>query len=266
MRGRLARLAACIACGLLVSGTLHAQDQPRSSGVLRPLLGGSVAGLGLAISYIQQPGEAWLVDDETAFPLAMAMGIASAYIVRAHSAGLGPTEARRPRLRLMGGGGGDMDWDLSLGYRAPAGSRFAIEGSLLVVNDTWELIETETRCSEFFGCITGEFLTDHRYEQAVALLGRGVYELRPRESLTPTIALAAGPVLVHVDREGTPAARRTGMLLEGVIGIESGVRTRWVVEAGYRVVGGGGGGGGGGSEAQSYGGGWTLRSGLALGY
>ena len=252
-------LAASMICGSLVPAWLLAQDEPRPSRLWRPLLGGGVAGLGLAISYIQQPGEAWLLDDETALPIAMAAGLASAFIVRAHSSDLSPTEARRPRLRLTAGGGSGMDWDLSLGYRAPAGQRFALEGTVLVVNESWELIETETRCSDFFGCITGRFLTDYRYEQTLGLLGRGVYELRPRESLTPTVALTAGPVLLHVDREGAPAARRAGMLVEAVVGIESGVRTRWIVEGGYRYVGGGGAG-------HSYRGGWSLRSGVGLAY
>ena len=255
----LPALVAFIVCASLASSALGAQDDPRPRSLWRPLLGGGVAGLALAVSYIQQPGEAWLVDDETALPIAMAAGLASAFIVRAHSSDLRPTEARRPRLRITAGGGAGMDWDLSLGYRAPAGQRFALEGTVLVVNETWELIETETRCSDFFGCITGQFLTDYRYEQAVGFLGRGVYELRSRESLTSTFALAAGPMLVHVDREGAPAARRAAMLLEGVVGIESGVRTRWIVEGGYRYVGGG-------DAGESYGGGWSLRSGVALAY
>ena len=254
--------ALVIAYGALVPAAVAAQDAPsRSRSVFRPLVGGTAAGLGLAIALINQPGEEWLLSDGSALPLSVAAGLVTAFVVRGRSSGLERADGRRPRLRIAVGGGQGMSWDVSLGYRAPVGERLELEGMVLVVNDTWELIETETRCSDILGCFTGQFLTDYRYGQSVAALARGSYALMPNSAWRPALALGAGPVVLHVEPQDQPATRRTGVLLDGSLAVERGGRSRIIAEVGYRIVASGSAAG-----AELYRGGWSLRSGLALGY
>ena len=259
-RSNVARLLWFLACCTLLPETAGAQDARPSSrrSVFGPLFGGAVAGLGLAVGLINQDGDAWLIDDEAALPLSLVAGLAGAFVVRAQSAGLAPMEPRRPRMRLTAGLGNGMDWDVALGYRAPVRERLEVEGLLLVINESWELIETETRCSPI-GCITGDFVTDHAYEQSVAALARGAVHLRPRERVTPSFSIAGGPILLHVDEFEEPRSRSAGLLLDGAIGLEAGLRSRWIIEAGYRLIAGG-------RSAAVYGGGWSVRAGWALGY
>ncbi len=261
MRPPNAAYAVAIACCALFPATSGGQEARRNEGqaLLRPTLEGIAAGLGLAFAYINPSGEGWLIGDGTALPLALATGLGTAFAVRGASSGLDPTDRRRPRLRVAAGVGSGMNWDYSLGYRAPIRERGELEGMVLVISDSWERIETQTRC-DFLGCITGEFLTDYLYQQSVAALARAALSLRPSATWSPALVIGAGPILAHVESQGR-ASKRAGLLLDGALAVEFGGKSRWTGEAGLRVIASSPG-----SETSHYRGGWSLRIGRAHGY
>ncbi len=262
MSRRSAVLATAIACCLLLPAASEGQHARHGvvHDVLRPLAWGALTGLGLAVAYSNPTGEGWLVSDEAALPLAVAAGLGTALLVRRASAGLERSEGRRPRLRVSAGTGGEMDWDYALAYRTPLGERFEVDAAILVVNDTWETIETETRCGGLFGCITGDFVTDYRYQQSVSALIRGVYPLRRTTRWNPALAVGGGPTVVHVETPGVPASRRTGLLLDAALAVERGGGRRWTAATGFRLTPVGAG-----NEADIDNGTWYVRFGLAWG-
>jgi hypothetical protein len=257
-----AAYAIVMAICALFPATSGGQEARRNEGqgLLRPTIEGIAAGLGLAFAYINPSGEGWLVGDGTALPLALATGLGTAFAVRGASSGLEPTEGHRPRLRIAAGVGSGMNWDYSLGYRAPISERGELEGMVLVASHTWERIETQTRCG-FFGCITGEFVTDYRYRQSVAALARGAFALWKGATYRPALVIGGGPILAHVESQGRPASKRAGLLLDGALAVDFGGKSRWTGEAGLRVIASSPG-----TETGHYRGGWSVRIGRALGY
>jgi hypothetical protein len=263
MRRPYAACAIVFACCTLFPRTSSAQEARtnRRQGIVRPVIEGMAAGLGLAFAYVNPSGEGWLIDDGTAIPLALATGLGTAFAVRGASSRLDAAESRRPRLRVAGGAGGGMKWDYSLGYSAPIRERGQLGGMVLVSTDSWERIETQTRCDPFFGCFTGDFLTGYRYAQAIAALARGAFHLGPNTSSMTALVIGAGPMMTHVATHDRPASKHTGLLLDGGLAVELGSRSRWTVEAGVRVAVPS-------ADAATghYRGGWSLRVGRALGY
>ena len=199
------------------------------------LLWGGVSGLGLAVAYINPPGEGWLVSDGAALPLGIVTGLGSALIVSFAAGEVDPSIGRRPRLRVTAGTGVGLDLDYSLGVRYPVGPDFEIDAAVLIVSNSWERHETETRCGPFIGCITGTFLTEYAWEQSVTALVRGVRRLSANPKWNPTVSLGAGPGLTHVETEdGTQES--TALVLDLGLGIERGRRYRWTAETGTRLV------------------------------
>jgi hypothetical protein len=154
-----------------------------------------------------------------------------------------------------------MDWEYALAYRAPVGQRWDLETEVLVINDNWEKVETQTRCTPFFGCITGDFRTDYRYEQTVSTLIRGAYDLVPESAWHPRLLGGGGLVVTRLEAEAIPESRLTGIIVDAAVALERGGRSRWTVDAGYRVVGMGNP-----SGAQLDAGGWYVRTGIAFGF
>ncbi len=258
-----ATCAVVFACCALFPETSSAQEARRNEGkgLIRPTLEGLAAGLGLAFAYINHSGEGWPIADGAALPLALAAGVGTAFAVRGASSGLEPTEGRRPRLRVAAGVGSGMNWDYSLGYRTPVRERGELEAMVLVFGDSWERIETQTRCDPLIGCFTGEFLTDYRYRQSFAVLGRGAFALHASPTSRSALAIGAGPTLANVELQGRPPSRRTALLVDGALAVEFGGKSRWTAEAGLRVVAPSPD-----AETGHYRGGWSVRVGRALGY
>ncbi|MEJ2541861.1 MAG: hypothetical protein P8188_18155 [Gemmatimonadota bacterium] len=199
------------------------------------LLWGGVSGLGLAVAYINPPGEGWLISDGAAFPVGIVTGLGSALIASVAAGEVEPSIRRRPRLRVAGGTGVGLDLDYSVGVRYPVGPDFEIDAAVLIVSNGWERYETETRCGPFIGCITGTFLTEYAWEQSVTALVRGVRRLGADPNWNPTVSLGVGPGLTHVETEaGTE--RSTALVLDFGLGMERGRRYRWTAETGARLV------------------------------
>lgn len=199
------------------------------------LLWGGVSGLGLAVAYINPPGEGWLISDGAAFPIGILTGLGSALITSFAADELDPSISRRPRLRVAAGTGVGLDLDYSVGVRYPIGSHFEIDAAVLIVSNSWERYETETRCGPFIGCITGTFLTEYAWEQSVTALVRGVRRLGADSKWNPTVSLGAGPGLTHVETEaGTQ--KSTALVVDFGVGMERGRRYRWTAETGTRLV------------------------------
>ena len=199
------------------------------------LLWGGVSGLGLAAAYINPRGEGWLVSDEAALPLGIITGLGSALIASFGAGGVEPSISRRPRLRAAAGTGVGFDLDYSVGVRYPVGPNFEIDAAVLIVSNSWERSETQTRCGPVIGCITGTFLTEYSSEQSVTALVRGVRRLSPNPEWNPSVYLGAGPGFVHVETEvGTEES--TALVLDLGLGLERGRRYRWTAETGTRLV------------------------------
>ncbi|GLC28388.1 hypothetical protein [Roseisolibacter agri] len=237
VRGAPALIAAVLA---LAPGATHAQDAaPRPTrrsawSIVRPLLEGAASGTGLAAAYISSGGEGWLVSDATAFNAALAAGIGGALGVWAGSGGLAADAPDRPRLRVAAGLASGADHDVSLAIRVPVRGRLSLEAAALVRNATSERFAEETRCGGFFGCVTATYLVDHRYEQSIAGLVRAAYRLPAMGAVTPVLSAGGGPMVTHVDREGVPAARHDGMLMDVGLALELGRVSRWTIEADAR--------------------------------
>lgn len=259
---RIARWAFVIG---LFPNALAAQSTDRSfaNDVLVPTLTGGMAGLGLAVAYIRPPGGSWLAPNEAALPLAVATGIGVAFLVRGTSKSFEPTAARRPRLWAGVGAGGASDWDYAVGYRTPISERLTLDAAVVIVNDTGEKIETETRCSGGLApfCTTGDFITDYRYQQSVTTMVRAMYSLRPASGWNPALVFGGGPSAVHVAAAERPESTHTGLLLTGALTVERGRRSRLLAETGFRVtplLGG--------EDASIGKGAWFLRIGLGFGH
>ena len=231
-RGALAlALFGCLLSPLVCQGQQERNDL--SGG--RLALWGGLSGAGLALAYVNPPGEGWLVSDESALPFGVALGLGAAVIVRAAGRDTDVSIGRRPRLRVSVGTGGELDLDYSLAYRQPLGSRSELDVAILVASDTWERLETQTRCGGILGCITGTFLTDYAYQQSVTALLRGILHLAATSAWSPTISVGGGPTVLHVESAGA-ASRHTGVLLDAGAGIEHGRRYRWTAATGVRAT------------------------------
>lgn len=206
---------------------------PTASRLATTVFGG-IAGLGLAVAYIAPDADAWLVSDERAFVTGVAGGLVAGLL--ADGFPRGETSSEAARLTVTAGMGSAVDFDYSVSYRVPLRERTAVEGALLVMSDSWERVERETRCSFLFGCITGDFVVDHRYRQNVGILVRGIYALRPAGAWNPGLTLGAGPVIAHTATPDNPDARAAGLLADVAVTVGRGARTRWNAEAGYRLT------------------------------
>ena len=235
-RLRVIALAAC--CTLLLSSAqAHAQEVQRGRwSTLRTAGEGTLAGLGLGFALVNPSPEDWPVADPAAVTAAVAAGVVAAFATRGASRGLDPASTRRPRLRMAVGAGAGPDWDYSLAYRAPLGGRWDLEGAIQAGSEEWQRIVTETRCNSFFGCITGDFLVDHRYRQSIAAALRGAYHLRAGDRASTVLTLGAGPMISHHEAEGHPATRHTSLGLDAGVGVDVGRRSRWTVEVQARTA------------------------------
>ncbi len=237
VRGVPCLLAAALA---LAPGAVRAQGAApkparRSAwSVVRPLLEGAASGTGLAFAYIDSGGEGWLVSDATAFNAALVAGVGGALGAWAASGRLGADAPDRPRLRVAVGLASGADHDVSLAVRVPVRGRLSLEAAALVRNATSERFAEETRCGGFFGCVTGTFLVDHRYEQSIAGLVRAAYRLPALGATTPVLSAGAGPMATHVDRAGVPAVRFDDVLASAGLALELGRVSRWTIEADAR--------------------------------
>jgi hypothetical protein len=247
-----------LACCLLGPVGAHGQLPDNSLSAAALAVWGAISGAGLAAAYMDPSGEGWLVSDDAALPLGVAVGIGSALLV--HSAGndVAPSASRRPRLRVTAGLGGHFDLDYSLAYRRPLGDRSELETAILIVNDSWERVEVQTRCGGFFGCITGNFLTAYSYQQNVSVVVRGMRELVSNSPWNPTVAVGGGAGIIHVESD-TNESRHAVIPLDVGVGIERGQRYRWTTTAGVRVTLGSAG------PARIDNPTWYARIGLALG-
>jgi len=197
-------------------------------------LWGAVAGTGLAVVYISPPGEGWLVSDEVALPFGVVLGLGTALLANAAASDIDSSAGRRPRFRVTAGTGGKLDLDYSVGYRHPIGPRTELDAAILIMNDTWEQFETQTRCG-ILGCITGTYLTGYSYQQSVTALVRGIHHFSATSSWNPTVAVGGGPTVVHFESK-SGESRHTGLLLDAGAGIERGHRYRWTATTGVRVT------------------------------
>ncbi len=226
---------AVVAICLILPGSAAGQ-QPNSHlsrGAL--LLWGGVSGLGLAVAYINPRGEGWLISDEAALPVGIITGLGSALIASFAAGEVEPSISRRPRLRVSAGTGVGLDLDYSVGVRYPVGPDFEIDAAVLIVSNSWERYETETRCGPVIGCITGTFLTEYAWEQSVTALVTGVRRLGATPKWNPRVSLGVGPGLTHVETQaGTEES--TALVLDLGLGIERGRRYRWTAETGTRLV------------------------------
>ena len=202
--------------------------------VVRPLLEGALAGLGLGAAYVSDESEGWLMRDENAVRAGLATGIASALAVYAVSGRLRPDAADRPRLRIALGGSSESAREYTLAIRAPVARRLELEAMMLVRNADWERSERQTRCGSFVGCIDGTYIVDHRYRQTLAGLARAAYNLPSAGDLTPVLSVGAGPMVSHVEQAGVPSARHRGVLGDLGLGLELGRVSRWTLEVGAR--------------------------------
>jgi hypothetical protein len=177
-----------------------------------------------------------VISDEAALPLGIITGLGSALIVSLAAREVDPSIGRRPRLRVTAGNGVGFDLDYSVGYRIPVGPNYEIDAAVLVVSNSSEKHETQTRCiGGFFECITGTFLTEYSYEQSVTALVRGVRRLNPNSEWNPTVSLGAGPGFVHVETQAG-GQEGTGLVLDVGLGVERGQRSRWTATTGTRLV------------------------------
>jgi hypothetical protein len=228
-------IVACLALGSPAAAQTAPDAGTPTAGRFATAVYGGLAGLGLAVAYIAPDGEGWLVSDEMALPVAGLTGL----VVGLLAPGISPPAGTDGpgRVVVTAGAGRGMDWDYSLSYRVPVRPRLAVEGALLVMSESWERIATETRCGMIIGCITGDFVVDHRYRQNVAALMRGHYRWRPGSSWDPALVLGAGPVLAHAETADTPEGARTaGFLLDAGVTVGRGARARWHAETGYRQI------------------------------
>jgi hypothetical protein len=219
---------------LVLPGLTRAQEASSRVSRVALLLGGGIAGAGLAFAYISPRGEGWLVSDETAIPLGVATGLGAALIAGFRGDRLAPSLGRRPRLRVTAGTGAGLDLDYSVAYRFPVGS-YEVDAGVLVVNNSWDRFETQTRCGGILGCITGTFLTDYASEQIVTALVRLVRPLSPDSEWHPTITVGAGPSLLHAETEAGEY-ESTGLTFDAGLGIERGQGYRWTAETGLRIM------------------------------
>ncbi len=180
-------------------------------------------------------GEGWLVSDGAALPIGIITGLGSALIASFGADGVEPSIGRRPRLRATAGTGVGFDLDYSVGVRYPVGPNFEIDAAVLIVSNSWERSETQTRCGPIIGCITGTFLTEYASEQSVTAMVRAVRRLSSNSRWNPTVSLGAGPGVVHIETEaGTQES--TALVLDLGLGLERGRRYRWTAETGARLV------------------------------
>jgi hypothetical protein len=227
---------ALVGCLLSPTTCLGQQNQElnRLSGGVLALWGG-LSGLGLAAAHVNPPGSGWLVSDGTALPVGIALGLGAALIVHTAGRNSDPSLGRRPRLRFSVGTGVNPDVEYSLGFRQPIGTQWEMDAAILVASDTWERIETQTRCAYLLGCYTGSFITAYTYQQSVTAHIGGVRHLSRTSALNPTIFVAGGPTVTDVaSDEGT--SRHAGVALVGGLGIERGQRYRWTGATGVRLT------------------------------
>ncbi|MDF1504901.1 hypothetical protein [Roseisolibacter sp. H3M3-2] len=110
----------------------------------------------------------------------------------------------------------------------------ALEAAALVRNASTRRLGEETRCGGFFGCVTGTYVQDYRYEQTMAVLGRAAWRLATGRRLTPVLTLGAGPARSRVETMDGGVARRSDVLAEGALAVEFGRVSRLTAEAAAR--------------------------------
>ena len=212
------------------SGGAPAPEHERGPwSVVRPVLEGAVAGLGLAAAYVSGESEGWLMRDENAVRAGLAAGVASALAVYAASARVRPDAANRPRLRLALGGSSEGGREYSLAIRTPVWRRFELEGMALVRNADWSRSARESRCSPI-GCFDGTYVVDHRYRQTVAGLARVAYSLPSLYNVTPVLSAGAGAMESNIEQANGPTERRSDVLGDIGLGLELGRVSRWTAE------------------------------------
>ena len=203
--------------------------------VVRPVLEGALGGAVLATGYVSSGGDGgWLMRDENAVRAGVAAGVVAALGVYAASTSFAAGAEDRPRLRVSVGGTSEQASDYALGVRVPVRGRLSLEGAVLVRNTSAERFEEQTRCGGFFGCVTANYLVDHRYEQSIAGLVRAAYRLSSGRRLTPVLTLGAGSARTHVATAAVADARRSDPIVEGGLGLEYGRVSRWTLDAAAR--------------------------------
>ena len=220
----------------LIGGSAAAQSPTsRRPGLVRPMIEGLAAGVMLGFSYVSPSNDAWLLPDGDAVILSMMTGIGTAYGIQRYSADVDALEPRRPRLRVAMGRSSRSKFDHAFALRMPTTKYLDTQVGIVLSSDGWEKSEFQTRCG-MFGCFSGQYTIDSRYDQTAAAMISGVLRLAPSLSASPTLAIGAGPSLTHTQRFETRKAKRSGIIADATLGFETPGRSRWTADVGVRLV------------------------------
>jgi hypothetical protein len=195
--------------------TVSKREAPDPVGdVLVPLVLGGAGGLGLAVALVQPNVGVSPYGDAGTTIISTATGLALALVANATK------HTRFPgRMRVTVGSSTTHFWEYSLAYRASVAPQFALEAAVLVANDSYEDTRQQTQCG-FFGCLTGNYLVDYRYEQMGAAVMRAVYEPSPTAAWRPSISIGGGPSHAVAEFHDAIVEERTGAVFDAMVSIQ----------------------------------------------